>query len=136
MKKLIVIKDLDNKGQLNVSLSQLLNCLDSVGNNYRWSILEFEALGNFDNNFNYQTINEAIEKTTGGFKLSWGQLKQLAEKCNQVVNLVLVADIKIENFTAKESYQTIIKKYPLVISIEDGDYWEIYTANSILVHFH
>jgi hypothetical protein len=67
MKKLIYIKDI--RHQKEVSLHMLLEDIGDIGNDYIWSILELEAVGDIGDTHTYADIDNAI-KFQNGYCLS------------------------------------------------------------------
>jgi hypothetical protein len=131
MKKLIYIKDV--RFQKKVSLKMLLDDIGSLGNDYLWSVLELEAEGDLGDAKAYIDIDNGI-KSQNGYCLTWDKLNELAAKFDQVINIIIVAG-KDVNFIAahKSDLDNMHRSFPLIISILDGDFWELVTSDDNLV---
>lgn len=133
MKKLIYIKDKKHNNEY-VSLSMVLNDIGMMGEKFSWAMFELEAFGYIGEEFTYDDIERDI-KTPSGYKLTWDELKKLANKFDQVINLILVANPE-KNFieTKGNDIDYLYQKYPLVVSVCDNAFWEISTSDIDLIN--
>jgi hypothetical protein len=131
MEKKILIQDADDYN-LIVSLDMLLNDLELIGNKYVWSILYLEAFGDLGISKSYDDIDRAIESPYG-YCLCWDELRNLAKKFDQVINLILIAAETKKDVSLYKDKEKLCNYYPIVIEILDGDYWEVYAMDENII---
>ena len=135
MKNYIQIKDSMNKHFLSVTLYDLLTKLEGKFNKYHWSVYELTAIARGNANLNILQLEKEIAESPTGLHLSWNELLKLANGLEQVINLILVASNKEEDFIRFEDHNRWRNKFFLVIEIIDGDCWEVYSRDSELIKF-
>ncbi len=128
MKKIIYIKD-KTGNFLDVALPQILEEFESIGDKYIWSILDFEVTRMKDDP-DFYDIPQHVD-CLNRYNLSWDKLKKLANNIYQTINLSLVANINKELI---ESVRSLIYENPIVIEIEDGYCWEVYTEDETIMN--
>jgi len=128
MKKIINIKYKKYNTPYNVSLSDILDNFSCVGNKYIWSISDFEITGMKDDP-DFYDIPQHVDCLNSS--LSWPKLKKLANNIYQTINLSLVANINKESIKSERS---LIYENPIVIEIEDGYCWEVYTEDETIMN--
>lgn len=131
----ILIKDRDNYRFLTVSFIDLLQSIDDFNKDYFWSLYELDASVKTGGIPGYSDLINKIDSSQTGYCISWNELKNLAEGLDQVINLILVASDKKNDFELYNDSNKWKDKYKISIEIVDGDYWEIYTPNEKLMSF-
>jgi hypothetical protein len=131
----IEIKDSLNQDYLSVSLHDLLNKIKFLVEKYYWSIYELTAVGNKKYDINIPELEEIILNSPTGLHLKGEELLNLAEKCDQVINLILIASLDEEGFSELENVAEWQRNYPIVIELEDGYCWNVYSQDKELIYF-
>ena len=135
MKKLLYIKDKHPLGiNLLMSLSEMLAELEPVGKKYEWSIKNIWATykGELEG-ITWDEFEEIVENSRNGYCLSWEELKKFAANCNDVIDLVLVANDTHDFFSPTLEGREFLSRFPLSLALLDKDYWEVCTSDEGLI---
>ena len=133
MYKHIKIKDEINKDFLSVTLFELLKNIQHYGDKFTWSIYELDATGNLGEGCSLPELEDKIDSLESGFIMCWNDLLVMSSKLSQVINLILIASNVNQAFEKYEDSNDWRKKYPIIVEIVDGDYWEVYSSNENLI---
>jgi hypothetical protein len=133
MQKVIKIKDQVNEYFLSVTLNDLLDNITPFVKDYKWAIYELDASVKDGGFPNYLELINKIDQVETGYCISWCELKSLASKLDQVINLTLVACDTNSYFGKYENSHKWRERYSIVIEILDGEYWEVYSSNEELI---
>ncbi len=127
------IRILDNKNEIvSVKLSDILDVI-SYGELFNWSILYSYVILKPNQGITIFELEEKTNNSENGYKVSWEQLKQLAEKNHQAIDITLIGcnnDKLLHRYEDdKEMYETC----DIVIEMIDGGFWEIFSRDFDLI---
>jgi hypothetical protein len=127
------IRILDKENNLvSVELPDILEKIPE-GNLFSWSILYLEATGHLGEDKSIPVFEEQILKSEKGFYITWDDLKLLASKLWDVMDLVLIG-CKDKNLLHRyENDQEMYETCDVVIEMFDSSYWEIFSKDDQLL---
>lgn len=94
---IVEIMDTDNDGILAVQLVTVLERLATSNSNVttlEWCLLELEATGDLGPQWDWVSLNTAIDSSRQGLVLKWGDLYALAGKIIQTINALIIGKKK------------------------------------------
>jgi hypothetical protein len=110
-------------GFLRVELEQVLSCINE-GKDYHWAILYLEAMGNLGGKSIVDFENE-IHGSSVGYLLNWDELVELANKFDQVIDIVLIGDSNKSKLRQYAGEEEMFKECYYTIELIDSSYWLI-----------
>ncbi len=125
--KTIRIYDKAN-GIIVVTLSNILEYIENP-NSFIWSILFLEAIGHLDHGKSILSLEQEINNSEKGLTLSWSELKSLAKKFDQVINILIIG-VKDKKFLHRYiNDNEMHANCDIVIEMVDSFYWEIHSKD-------
>ena len=131
--KCIEIRDSMNEHFLSVTIFNLLSGQMNVFKKYNWSIYELNATAQEKSDINLLELRSRIFNSSSGLKVNFDELLEIMQQLDQVIDLILVASGDEKKFTKFEDDNKWRDKYPIVIEIIDGAYWEVYSNDKELI---
>lgn len=114
-------------------LPTLLKELGSEGLKLNWALLYLYATGDLGENKSIIDFENDIEKSPHGFCLSWQELNQLANKLDQVFDILIVGAISTDMIRKyKEDKDLYLNSY-IVFELIDGSCWEVYSEDTSFI---
>lgn len=117
---------------VSVNLSDILEEIEN-GNLYTWSILFLDATGNLGENKSMPLFEDYIRESEKGFFIDWDDLKILAKKFTQVIDIDLLGCKNIDLIKRYKSDREMYETCDIVIQMIDSSYWEIFSINNNLI---
>lgn len=122
------IKIYNNSGEvLAVELSDILECIE-YGDVLVWSILWLEIIG--DISTSVPELEKSIQKSKNGLPMEWNDLKKLASRIDQVIEMLLIADNNPSNLKRYNNDQEMYDTCEFTIELIDSSYWLIHSPKA------
>ena len=127
------IRILDNKNEIvSVKLLDILDVI-SYGELFNWAILYSYVILKPNQRINILELEEKINNSKNGYKVSWEKLKQLAEKIHQEIDIIIIGCKNKENLHKYREDQEMYESCDIVIEMIDSGYWEVFSKDKTLI---
>ncbi len=105
----------------------------SAGNSYYWSILFLEATGDLGEDRSMPLFEEEIKNNENGLILSWEELKSLANKFYQIIEITIIGCKDRSLLQRYKNYEEIYERCDFIIEMIDSSFWEIRSKDRSLI---
>ena len=118
------IQERDADGAFSPTLAELLRMIAPFGETRRWYLCDLEATGDLSSlGTNMLAMESRISGSDHALSLSWADLVALADRLDQVINILLAACVKAP--ARATSFEDLFRKCDCVVEAVDTDYWRI-----------
>lgn len=137
MKTIIEIYDKDEQTNLlNFDLFEVIKNFEPFLNNYNvWTLLDFEATGKTNFKKEIYEISEKVNDSNFGIIINFSQLKELASKIYQTIDMTIVAGNKSNSLYPPYVDEKLVKESDFFLQCCDSSYWRVYTIDDSLLQF-
>ena len=122
----------DINGIICVTLPKILSEIHD-GNLYYWSILFMDVIGNLGEEVSVPILQKQIYDSKNGLFISWQDLSILAEKFEQVIDIIIIGSNEEKNLRRYEDDQEMYETCDFVIAMVDSGYWEVFSKEPDLI---
>jgi hypothetical protein len=131
----IRIQDKKMLGKTRVVSVELKDILEEVhdDNKLYWSILFLEAIGNLGEGKSLPAFEKQIDQLEIGLLINWEDLKVLANKFQQIIDLRLIAGNNQEVLKRYENDEELYQRCDIVIEMNDSSYWEVFSKDKSFI---
>ena len=127
------IRILDSENDIvSVKLIDILREIHN-GDTFHWSILCLEARGDLGGNKLISEFEKEVEVSEKGFLISWDSLKELSEKLDQIIDMVLLGCRDKRKLRRYKHDQEMCEVCDIFIDMIDSSYWEIFSRDEKLI---
>jgi len=127
------IRILDNKNEIvSVKLLDILDVI-SYGELFNWAILYSYVILKPNQGITIFELEEKINNSKNGYKVSWEKLKQLAKKIHQEIDITIIGCKNKENMHRYKEDREMYETCDIVIEMIDSGYWEFFSKDKLLI---
>jgi hypothetical protein len=127
------IRILDNKnGVVSVKLPDILD-EKLNGDSLYWSILFLEASGHLGENKSILEFCKQINKSQNGLILQWSELKSLAYKFFQVIDIIILGCKDSNLLHRYDDDQEMYESCDIFIEMFDSWFWQVFSKDKQLI---
>ena len=127
------IRVLDNKNEIvSVKLLDILDVI-SYGELFNWAILYSYVILKPNQGITIFELEEKINNSKNGYKVSWGNLTQFAEKIHQEIDITIIGCKNKENLHKYKKDREMHETCDIVIEMIDSGYWEFFSKDKRLI---
>ncbi len=118
----------DENEVLSVNLNDILSCIE---NNIecKWSILSIEGFG-YPGDDSVLYYEEEVKNSLYGLKCDWSSLIQMANRYCQIIEIILIGDIKETNLRRYSNEDEMYMNCLYTIELVDSSYWIVHTTET------
>lgn len=127
----IRILDKENRVVI-VNLPDIL-CEIQNGNQFHWSILYLYTTGNLGEGKSIPEFEDQILESDRGFFLSWKDLNTLAEKFEQIYDIVILGSMNEDVIKRYNTDEEMYEACDIVIVMFDSSFWEVFAKDKGLI---
>jgi hypothetical protein len=117
----------NNDKVLSIELKDVLRCIAN-GNQFRWSILWLEAIGNIVKSM--PDFENEIRNSENGLMIEWKDLLELLKKIHQVIEIVLIGDKDISKLKRYSDHEAMYTACEHVAELINSAYWIIHSKDN------
>ena len=119
-------------GILCVELPDILEEIDN-GESFFWAIPFSETV--FISQVKDFTVNlqDKIEQTKNGIRLTWDELNSFSEDIHQSIDLLVIASKDKDLLRSYDSDKQMYETCDIVIEMIDSSYWEVFSKDRALI---
>ena len=130
----IEIRDKDVNGVVTVELRDLLPFFEAEGQKLIWSIIDLEAIGDLSSiGKTMLGLEQEVKQSPHGLFLEWSELKALAEKFEQIMDLTLVGCQSQEYICPLIPKGDLRGSCEIVIEAIDSSLWSVYARDEEVI---
>lgn len=129
----IRIQDINEK--IGVGLVDFTEILKEIqnGDEFYWSILDLEAIGNLGDGKSLPLFEKQIEESKDGLVIDWKELNSLISKLKQIINVTLIGCRNKKLLKRSEEDQEMYETFDIVIEMIDSSFWEVFSNDEKLI---
>jgi len=128
------IRILDKKNRIvTVKFSDILEEINN-GDQFEWSILYLQTTGDLGEGKSIPDFEQQIIESELGFNISWQELKELAQKFWDLMDISVIATKQKSNLKRYESDQEMYETCDITIGKIDSGYWEVFSKDLALIN--
>jgi hypothetical protein len=129
MKNTKVIEIHGNENEvLSIQSRDILSCIED-GYTCHWSILLLEATGHI-NGKSMTEFEKDVKSSKNGMLLEWGDLKDLLNGFDQIIELILIGDKDQSRLKRYDTDEEMYSNCQYTIELVDSSYWVIHAVNT------
>lgn len=117
---------------VGVSLVDILELVESP-DSFQWNITYLEAMGRLDNEKTVPEFENEINNSEDGLVMTWVDLKRLATKFWQIINITICASSSKNDLKRYDSTNDMACACDIVIEMIDSSYWEVYAKDATVI---
>ncbi|MEN2403170.1 hypothetical protein GKZ90_0025545 [Flavobacterium sp. MC2016-06] len=125
--KKIIIAGKSDETVLSITLKDILYCIDNPSS-YKWNLLWIEGIGTYEDSI--LDFEAKINELNNGIQFEFDELIKLSDSMHQILELTLIADLKVEKLIRYETDTQMYKNCKYVIELIDSCFWE-FTSSDI-----
>jgi len=116
---------------IGISLLDILDLIDKP-ENYKWSILWIEAIGEIKND-TMLDFEIRVNKSTSGYMVRFSDLVNLAKSFTRVIEILIIGDENINNLKRYDIDHEMHSNCNFCLELVDSSYWDIYSNDMIFL---
>lgn len=117
-----------------VTFASLLDLLPHIdGNNLNWALLWVDVMPKREHAESIIKLEPQVNKSPNGVVCSWDFILKLAQKCDQEINLLIIASKSVQNLRRYKDDKEMYETCDVVIEMIDGGFWEIFSSDPKLI---
>jgi hypothetical protein len=131
------IKVDDNlKGNVNITLEEILLAIRSFSDHYFWSIQFIEGAGEIEDiiGLGIVELEKYCDNSPKGFILKFDDLLKISQVCQDIEDILIIACYSEKEIPKAYTTKNWEDNCQVIISREDSSFWELYSPNSEIMH--
>jgi hypothetical protein len=131
----IEVKYQNSQGTSRVELIDILKLIEKDNQQLIWLILDLQAVGDISTIWERGIVDleETIKHLPHGFILSWQMLTNLAQKFDDLIDIVIVGCHEVDRIPTLCLDADIYRSSEIVLELIDSSVWQIYTKDERLL---
>ena len=127
----IKISGSKEKEYVDISLDNILSQI--AGEEYFWTLFYLEASGDIGEDESIVDLEERVAKSDIGLRFKWKNLNDLANKLDQVIDVVIVGCKNAYPDKRFSDDQEMYDHADIVVEMIDSSYWLIHSSEELVV---